>query len=169
MTTAVQPRWEAPEVVDPPSTQGLRNAYRRLCDVTGMRTAGWIALLGGVLSLVLGIVFGWLEFTVVGVLAVVTVLICLLFTIGRPKLEVWVQLTDRSVVVDEDVAGMQVAVDAHRRPRPRGSRGRQVPQLGRAFELRRRHPAAEPLEPRPHRGRAASQRAASNGVTWEVG
>ena len=105
MTTAVQPRWEAPEVVDPPSTQGLRNAYRRLCDVTGMRTAGWVALLGGILSLVLGIVFGWLEFTVAGVLAIVTVLICLLFTIGRPKLEVWVQLTDRSVVVGERASG----------------------------------------------------------------
>ena len=106
MTTAVEPRWEAPEVVDPPTTQGLRSAYARLCDVTGIRTAGWIALLGGAVSLTLGLVFGWLEFSVAGILAVATLALCVLFTIGKPKLEAWIQLTGRSVVVGERAAGL---------------------------------------------------------------
>lgn len=105
MSIALEPRWEAPEAVDPPTTQGLRDAYRRVCDVTGVRTAGWFALLGGLVSLVLGLVFGWIEFSVAGVLAIVTVALCLLYTIGRPKLQAWIQLTGRSVVVGERAAG----------------------------------------------------------------
>lgn len=105
MTTAVTPRWEAPEVVDAPTTEGLRSAYRRLCEFTGLRTAGWSALLGGLISLGTGLGFGWVEFTVAGVLAVITVAIALLFTIGKPRLEVWVQLTGRSVVVGERAEG----------------------------------------------------------------
>ncbi|SHJ41111.1 Uncharacterized conserved protein, DUF58 family, contains vWF domain [Tessaracoccus bendigoensis DSM 12906] len=106
MTLTTEPRWEAPEAVDPPTTQGLSNAYRRLREATGIRTAGWFTLLGGALSLVVGLVFGWLEFTVVGVLAIVTLAISLLFTVGKPRLEVWIQLTGRSVVVGERASGL---------------------------------------------------------------
>ena len=104
MTTAPA-RWEAPEVVDPPTFDGVRRFYRRVREITGLRTSGWITLAGGLVCLSFGLVFGWLEYTVVGVMAVVTIAICLLFTIGRPKLEVALQLAGRSVVVGERARG----------------------------------------------------------------
>ncbi|HHT13676.1 MAG TPA: DUF58 domain-containing protein [Propionibacterium sp.] len=103
--TTTPARWEAPEVVDPPTFDGIRRRYDRLREVTGLRSSGWVTVVCGVASLVLGLVFGWLEYTVVGVLAVVTVAICLLFTIGRPKLEVALRLAGRSVVVGEPARG----------------------------------------------------------------
>ena len=106
MTSAPEPRWEAPEAVEPPTAKGLRDAYRRLCDVTGVRTAGWVTTLCGLSSMALGVAFGWQEFTAAGILATATLLLCLLFTVGRPRLEVWVQLSDRSVVVGDEASGM---------------------------------------------------------------
>ncbi|MFD0866361.1 DUF58 domain-containing protein, partial [Tessaracoccus lubricantis] len=103
--TATPARWEAPEVVDPPTFDGVRRFYDRLRDVTGLRTSGWMALAFGLGSLVVGLVFGWLEYTVVGVLAVVTVGLCLLFTLGRPSLEVGLRLAGRSVVVGDPARG----------------------------------------------------------------
>ena len=103
--TSTPARWEAPEVVDPPTFDGVRRFYDRVREITGLRTSGWITLTGGVSCLVLGLVFGWHEYTVVGVLAVVTVVLCLLFTLGRPKLEVDLKLAGRSVVVGEPALG----------------------------------------------------------------
>ncbi len=103
MTAAA--RWEVPEEVERPSAEGLARAYRRVCEVTGMRTAGWLTLTVSVSCLALGVAFGWAEFVVVGVLAFVTVLLALLFTIGRADLSVSVDLTRRSVVVGEPAAG----------------------------------------------------------------
>ncbi|MBB1482739.1 DUF58 domain-containing protein [Tessaracoccus sp. MC1865] len=103
--TATPARWEAPEVVDPPTFDGLRRFYDRLRRVTGLRTSGWMALAAGALALALGLGFGWLEFTVAGVLAVVTVGLCLLFTIGRPTLEVGLRLAGRAVVVGDPARG----------------------------------------------------------------
>lgn len=106
MSQSPEPRWEAPEAVDPPTAKGLRDAYLLLCDVTGIRTAGWVTAGAGVLSLTLGLLFGWRECTVAGLLATATLLLSLLFTVGRPRLEVWIQLTDRSVVVGEEAYGL---------------------------------------------------------------
>lgn len=106
MTSTVQPRWEVPEVVDPPSTQAIRSVYRRVCEFTGIRSAGWVTLLGGVASLVVGIALGWNELTVAGMLAVVTLAICLVYTIGRPGLQIRVELSGRRVVVGEPADGL---------------------------------------------------------------
>lgn len=106
MSQAPEPRWVAPEAVDPPTAKGLREAYRRLSDITGVRTAGAMMLAVGIVSLVLGLLFGWRECLVVGLLAIGTLLLSLLFTVGRPRLEVWIQLTDRSVVVGEEAYGL---------------------------------------------------------------
>lgn len=119
--TATPARWEAPEVVDPPTFDGARRFFSKVRDVTGLRTSGWIALTGGLACLALGLVFGWLEYTVVGVAAVVTVGVCLLFTIGRPSLEVGLQLAGRSVVMGEPARG-ELAVRNTAQRRHWGSR-----------------------------------------------
>lgn len=113
--SAVEPRWEVPEAVDAPSLDRLREGYRRVGLITGVRTSGWICLAAGIVSLVLGLVFGWLEFTVVGVLAIVTVAIALLFTIGRPKLGVSIEQIGRSVVVGEPAGGRMLVTNAAQR------------------------------------------------------
>ena len=77
-------RWEIPEAVDPPSGETLRWWYRALSKRVGMRDAGWVCLLIGVVALVVGLVLRWQEFVLVGVVAVVAVGVALLFTIGRP-------------------------------------------------------------------------------------
>lgn len=113
-TTAT--RWEVPEAVDPPSGAALRDAYRRVSEALGMRTAGWACLLLGVLSLAVGLVLGWLELVVAGIVAVVTVAIALLFTIGKPSLAVGLRLSDRTVVVGDRATGeVVVSNEAPRR------------------------------------------------------
>lgn len=115
MTTYLT-RWEIPEAVDPPTRAGVRHALERLNRVTGMTIPGWVCLSAAVVCLALGVSFGWAEFVVVGVLAAVTVVLCLLFTLGRPKLGVWVQLTGHSVVVGDHAEGrLVVRNDARRR------------------------------------------------------
>ncbi|NHB85252.1 hypothetical protein G7085_13110 [Tessaracoccus sp. HDW20] len=51
------------------------------------------------MSLGVGVALGWVEFTVAGLLATVLLLVCLLYTIGRPNLQARVELTGRSVTV----------------------------------------------------------------------
>ena len=113
--TLTPPRWEAPEVVDPPTTAGLVARYRRLNEATGMTSAGWVCLTAGIVSVGLGLLFGWQEFTVVGVLAIATVGLALLFTIGKPRLDVAVGLEGRSVVVGEPASGVLTATNAAER------------------------------------------------------
>ncbi|TRY17842.1 DUF58 domain-containing protein [Tessaracoccus rhinocerotis] len=109
-------RWEAPEAVEPPSLDRVRNAYRALNRVTGMRTAGWVTLFGGIVALVVGVALGWTEFKVAGVAAVVVVLLCLLFTIGTPNFAVRLHLDEHSVVVGTPAGGvLQVLNQAQRR------------------------------------------------------
>lgn len=109
-------RWEAPEAVEPPSLDRFSGAYRALNRVTGMRTAGWLTLMGGVLSAVAGVLLGWTEFKVAGVAAVVVVLLCLLFTIGIPNFAVRLHLDEHSVVVGTPTGGvLQVLNQAQRR------------------------------------------------------
>ena len=54
--TTTPARWEAPEVVDPPTFDGIRRRYYRLREVTGLRSSGWVTVVCGVASLVLGLV-----------------------------------------------------------------------------------------------------------------
>ncbi len=108
-------RWELPEAVEPPTAAGLRHVYDRVNRATGMGTAGWGCFIAGLVGLVVGLVFGWVEFFVAGVLATVTVAVCLLFTIGKPKLGVWVQLSGHSVVVGERAEGRLLVRNQARR------------------------------------------------------
>ncbi|GAB3813406.1 DUF58 domain-containing protein [Tessaracoccus terricola] len=109
-------RWEAPEAVEPPSLDRVRGAYRALNRVTGMRTAGWVTLFGGIVSLVAGLLLGWTEFKVAGVAAIAVVLLCLLFTIGTPNFAVRLHLDEHSVVVGTPAGGvLQVLNQAQRR------------------------------------------------------
>ena len=103
--TAAARRWEVPEAVDPPSGARLRALYERVSKAVGLRDAGWVCLVVGVVALGLGLWLGWREFVVVGVVAVVIVGIALLFTIGKPNLGVGIRVSDRSVVVGERASG----------------------------------------------------------------
>lgn len=100
MTAVARPgRWEPPEPVDPVSFDGITSLYRRLNLATGMRTAGWTCLVLGIGAGVAGLLLGWAELTVIGLIAVVLVALSLLFTIGRPRLEVQLLVPEHSVVV----------------------------------------------------------------------
>lgn len=103
-TPAASGRWEAPAPVAPPTMKGLKASYERVNLATGMRTAGWVALGVGALLVLLGLLLGWYEFTGAGILAVITVALCLLFTIGRPHVEVQLYVPERSVVVGTPAA-----------------------------------------------------------------
>lgn len=103
MTTTT--RWEIPEAVDPPTGEAFRSLYKRVSEAIGMRTAGWVALVVGIVVLIVGLVAGWQEFLLVGVVAIVLVGIALLFTIGKPRLRVAMEVSDRSVVVGERADG----------------------------------------------------------------
>ncbi len=114
-------RWEIPEAVDPPTGEAVRSLYKRVSERIGMRNAGWIALLLGVIAFVVGLVAGWMEFVLVGIVAIVLVAIALLFTIGKPRLRVMMQLSDRSVVVGERALG-RILVQTQPGKRHLGSR-----------------------------------------------
>ena len=105
MSTTTTSRWEIPEAVDPPSGEAIRSLYKRVSNAIGMRNAGWVCFVVGIASLVVGLVADWLEFVLVGVVAVVLVGIALLFTIGKPKLLVRIDVSDRSVVVGDRADG----------------------------------------------------------------
>lgn len=119
--TATPTRWEAPPAVDPPTGEALGSWYRRISDALGMRAAGWVCLFVGIATLVAGIVLGWLELVIAGIVAVVVVGLALLFTIGKPNLAVGLQISDRSVVVGERAFG-RVLVSNQSERRHLGSR-----------------------------------------------
>lgn len=105
MSSAVAPRWEVPEPVEPPSFDRVRALGRAVTDTTGIRLAGWVCLLVGVAALVAGLLLGWVELQVLGLLALVTLAISLLFTIGKPRFDVALSLAERSVVVGTPAGG----------------------------------------------------------------
>ncbi len=108
MSPATALRWEAPDPVDPPSLERIRALGDVLVQRSGVRLAGWLSLLLGVLALVTGLSFGWLELKVVGILAIVLVAISLLWTLGRPRFEVRILLPQRSVVVGSRLSAQLV-------------------------------------------------------------
>lgn len=114
-------RWETPEAVEPPSFDRVRDAYRSLNRITGMRSAGWVALFSGIAALVAGLALGWVEFQVAGILAIVTVVLALLFTVGAPKFDVQLRLAERSVVVGTPTGGQLYLLNRSQR-RHLGSR-----------------------------------------------
>ncbi|MGV8846960.1 DUF58 domain-containing protein [Tessaracoccus sp.] len=99
MSTSAASRWEAPEPVEPPSLARLRALGDALVGHTGIRAAGWVSLLLGVVALAAGLLLGWVELKVAGSLAIATLAISLLFTIGTPRFEVHLSMAERSIVV----------------------------------------------------------------------
>lgn len=118
MTSA---RWEVPEAVGPPTKEAISSLYHRVSELVGLRPAGWWCLILSVVALVVGLVLGWQECAVVGVVGIAAVGVALLFTIGRPRLEVRLRISDRAVVVGERALG-RVLVRAQPDTRHLGSR-----------------------------------------------
>ncbi|MEO7588490.1 MAG: DUF58 domain-containing protein [Arachnia sp.] len=121
MSSTVASRWEAPAPVEPPSMERARALGAAVNQSTGMRTAGWVCLLLGVAALVAGLLLGWVEFKVAGGLAVACVVLGLLFTIGKPRFEVRLDMAERSVVVGTPTGG-ELAVRNTGQRRHLGSR-----------------------------------------------
>lgn len=105
MSSAAASRWEVPEPVEPPTFDRLRDLRDALVEKTGIRLAGWVALLVGVGALLAGLLLGWVELKVAGSLAIVTVALSLLFTIGKPRFDVRLEMAERSVVVGTATGG----------------------------------------------------------------
>ncbi|WP_203568137.1 DUF58 domain-containing protein [Aestuariimicrobium ganziense] len=98
-------RWVAPAPVAPPSAREFRQGFSRLSEVLGLTPAGWTALLVAALAAAVGFWAGWLELKVVAVMALLLVGAALLFTIGRPRLEVLLRLASARVVAGERAEG----------------------------------------------------------------
>lgn len=88
--------------------------------VLGVVTAlGWTALAGAAVLLLFAFWGGWIEFAVAGTALVAAVLVALLFSIGRARYRVEIDLRTTRVVVDEQASGrMVVSSTASRRLLP---------------------------------------------------
>lgn len=98
-------RWVAPAPVEPPSTRRFREVAAHFGDLIGLNLAGWVALLGAALAAVGAWQLHWHELAVAAVMAALLVIVALLFTVGRPKLEVMLQLRENRVVVGDIAEG----------------------------------------------------------------
>src|SRR6478752_5043201 len=82
-------------------------------------TLGWTALGGAAVLLLFAYWGGWVEFAVAGTALVAAVLVALLFSIGRARYRVTIDLRTTRVVVDEPASGrMLVSSNASRRLLP---------------------------------------------------
>lgn len=100
-------------------------ARTRLGPVLGVVTAlGWTAVAAGLVLLLFAFWGGWVEFAVAGVAVLAAVLVALLFSIGRSRYRVEIDLRTRRVVVGEPASG-RILVSSN------GSR----PMLGSRLEL----------------------------------
>ena len=109
------PSWQAPPPVDHDPRQGLGGLLRRAHRAIGLSPAGWVALLVALLCLGGYLLTQWVELALCAIFAFVLVVIALLFTIGRPRYDVALTLTDERVVVGEEAAGRLDVVNAARR------------------------------------------------------
>ncbi len=121
MASVVSSRWEAPDPVDPPSLDKIRALGDVWVQRTGIRVAGWTTCVLGILALAAGLMLGWLELKVVGILTIVLVAISLLWTIGRARFDVRIVMPERSVVVGTRLSGHLMVRNASAR-RHLGSR-----------------------------------------------
>jgi uncharacterized protein (DUF58 family) len=82
-------------------------------------TLGWTALGGAAVLLMFAYWGGWVEFAVAGTALVAAVLVALLFSIGRARYRVTIDLRTTRVVVDEPASGrMLVSSNASRKLLP---------------------------------------------------
>lgn len=84
----------------------LGSAVTRLRPGLGVVTVlGWTAVAAGLVLLLFAFWGGWVEFAVAGVALVAAVLVALLFSIGRSRYRVEIDLRTRRVVVGEPASG----------------------------------------------------------------
>ncbi len=98
-------RWQVPDAVEPPSVQKITDALRKVSSTLGMHTAGWIMLAMALLAAFGGWQTGWIELRYLAVFSGLIVGIALLFTIGKPRYAVNLELTQNRVVVGEPASG----------------------------------------------------------------
>ncbi|MFT4028856.1 MAG: DUF58 domain-containing protein [Protaetiibacter sp.] len=79
---------------------------------------GWIVLALATLSLVLSAAFGWQEFTFLGWVLLVAVVVAAVFLIGRSSYGVLIELNPRRVVVGERAMGRMVVTNSGSRRLP---------------------------------------------------
>ncbi|GAB2477269.1 DUF58 domain-containing protein [Jatrophihabitans fulvus] len=75
---------------------------------------GWTVLVIGLGAWVAGYVLGWAELIVAGLACLVTLLLCVLMTIGRTRLTVRLELAPRRVVMGNPAAGRLVITNRSR-------------------------------------------------------
>ncbi len=109
---AAEPAWAPPPEVDPVTPHDVADRLRKLSQLLGMRTAGWVLLGSGVVLLAAGWPLRWTELRVAGVLALLLVAVAALFTIGRPRFEVAVGVPDTHVAVGDRATGTLVVRNA---------------------------------------------------------
>ncbi len=95
----------------------VRILWRALWPVLRVVTAaGWLVLGLAVVAILLSAVFGWQEFTYLGLVMLAALVLCGVFLFGRASYGVLVELNPRRVVVGERAMGRMVVTNT-------GSRG----------------------------------------------
>lgn len=118
--------------------------------------AGWLALAAAVGGLACGLLFGWIEWIVAGIAAVVMMLLCAPFLFGARAYDVQVRLGHERVVAGGTVEG-EIDIRNHGRRTALPGRldlpvGDGLVELGVPL-LRPGHTVAQPVTiPTPHRG-----------------
>jgi len=81
-------------------------------------STGWLVLGLAAISIVLSLVFGWQEFTYLGMVLAACFVLCLFFLFGRASYGVFVELNPRRVVVGDRAMGRMVVTNTGARSLP---------------------------------------------------
>lgn len=98
-------RWQAPPPVEAPDASRLVEMGKRVSGFLGMRSAGWVLLVGVVLVGVAGLALRWQELRLLAIAGAALLLIALAFTIGRASFRIDLGVSTKRVVVDEPATG----------------------------------------------------------------
>jgi uncharacterized protein (DUF58 family) len=97
----------------------IRTAWRFARPVLGVVTpAGWIVLGLAAVALTLSAVFGWQEFTYLGMVALAAFLVSVAFLFGRASYGVVIELNPRRVVVGDRAMGRMIVTNTGPRNLP---------------------------------------------------
>ncbi|HML51549.1 MAG TPA: DUF58 domain-containing protein [Propionicimonas sp.] len=95
----------------------LRRASRRTVGAISrtVTAAGWLAIAVAAVGTSMGLIFGWVEWTIAGVAALTLVLLALPFLLGRADYQVELDIGDQRVVAGSEVVGQVRVRNAGRR------------------------------------------------------
>ena len=97
----------------------VRTVWRAVRPVLGVVTpAGWIVLGLAAVALTLSFVFGWQEFTYLGMVALAAFVVSIAFLFGRASYGVLIELNPRRVVVGDRAMGRMVVTNTGPRNLP---------------------------------------------------